>query len=434
MNPQKIVQILKSNDSFSSLGESHLATIVEKSIVEEHAENIKLFSQGDEGDFAYLVLNGSVAVNVNAQDSVITVAIVTEGNLVGEIAAFSSTPRTASISTVTETRLLRIEQATIRDILDSSPDAAMSIIAELGIRIQCVNGAIATLTQAATALAADEFKPTMLDQLKAEANRFSQFAEVFEHMAHELTSKNQLQQEMQAATEIQRSFLPTGISAGDHATAFDVAANMRPAKQVGGDFFDYFMIDEHHIGIAVGDVSGKGVPAAMFMSVSRTVLKTIARTDIDAGETLIRVNDLLSEDNAEGMFVTIAYGKLDLRTGLFDYVCAGHEEAYIIGDNGFDKIEASGPVVGLFSGANYTSQQRKLLPGEVVAFATDGVTEAFSVEREMFGFERLEKSLIDNRKTPVDDIITTLFGEIDSFAKGCEQSDDITCLAMRYLG
>ncbi len=134
------------------------------------------------------------------------------------------------------------------------------------------------------------------------------------------------------------------------------------------------------------------------------------------------------------MFVTIAYGKLDLRTGLFDYVCAGHEEAYIIGDNGFDKIEASGPVVGLFSGANYTSQQRKLLPGEVVAFATDGVTEAFSVEREMFGFERLEKSLIDNRKTPVDDIITTLFGEIDSFAKGCEQSDDITCLAMRYLG
>ena len=434
MSQQEIVQILKSNDSFSSLGERHLATIVEKSIVEKHPENVELFSQGDAGDFAYLVLSGSIAVNVNAQGSFITVAIVTEGDLVGEIAAFSSTPRTASISTVTKTKLLRIEQSTIREILDNSPDAAMSIIAELGIRIQCVNGAIATLTQAATALAADEFKPTMLDQLKAEANRFSQFAEVFEHMAHELTSKNQLQQEMQAATEIQRSFLPTGISAGNYASTFQIAANMRPAKHVGGDFFDYFMIDEHHIGIAVGDVSGKGVPAAMFMSVSRTVLKTIARTNIDAGETLVRVNNLLSEDNIEGMFVTIAYGKLDLRTGVFDYVCAGHEEAYIIGESGFDKIESSGPVVGLFGGANYTSQQRKLSAGELVAFATDGVTEAFSVDREMFGFERLEKGLIDNRKNPVEGIITTLFDEIDSFAKGCEQSDDITCLALRYLG
>jgi serine phosphatase RsbU (regulator of sigma subunit) len=208
---------------------------------------------------------------------------------------------------------------------------------------------------------------------------------------------------------------------------------MLPAKEVGGDFYDFFRISDDQIGFAVGDVSGKGVPAAMFMSVSRTVLKTIAREGHPAGEVLRRMNLVLSEDNTEMMFVTVAYGRLHLPTGRLDYATAGHEEAYVVTGGAVQKIAPMGPAVGLFPKARFVARARVLAPGDAVVFATDGITEAFGPGRAMFGNERLESALAELAGSDPSAMVQALAARTAAFAAGEPQSDDLTCLALRYL-
>jgi serine phosphatase RsbU (regulator of sigma subunit) len=381
------------------------------------------------------VLEGEVAVEVETAAGRVTVAVIGPGGLVGEIAAFAATPRTATVAALGPAALLRIDQEIIRDLLARSPETAMTIIAELGQRLQSLNGTIATLTQAANALAEGTFEPDMLDVLRREASRFAHFADVFENMAREISQKRLLRQEMQTAAEIQQSFLPRGIDAGAHAGRFQIAAAMTPATEVGGDFFDYFMIDEAHLGFAVGDVSGKGVPASMFMSVARMVLRTLAREGGDAGDVLRRVNLLLSEDNGEGMFVTVAFARLNLLTGALDLATAGHEEVFVIPPGGaVEKVDPMGPAVGLFEGVRFGHREMTLVPGSTVVLASDGVTEAFGPDGAMFGIDPLVALLGAAAGRTPEALVRDVETAVADFARGCPQSDDLTCLALRYLG
>lgn len=430
-----ILAFLRNSSSFAGFGDECLEALASNCPVEESEAGFTFFRQGDLGDFAFLVLEGEIAIEVSTDLGQVTVAIMRPGELVGEIAAFASTPRTAAVTSRTPVRLLRIDQSAIRDILFRSPEASMTIIAELGARLQSLNGTIAALTQATRALSEGKFESSMLDALRDRATRFRQFADTFEQMAREITVKRSHAQEMRLAYDIQQSFLPKRIDAGPFADRFFVAASMVPAKEVGGDFFDYFMIDDEWLAIAVGDVSGKGVPAAMFMSVSRMVLKSIAREGGGAGDILSRVNSLLAEDNPEGMFVTVAFARLNLVTGEFNVASGGHEEIFVLGpDESMQKFGYGGPALGLFDGPVYRDSTFPLAPGSTVVFATDGITEAFDRDRRMFGMERLERLLTE---TPPDDpagLVDMLQSEVAEFAQGCPQSDDITCLALSWRG
>ncbi|WP_306117611.1 MULTISPECIES: SpoIIE family protein phosphatase [unclassified Roseitalea] len=433
--PAAIARMLEASACFASLGTARLERVAGQSPIETFGAGTVLFAQGDPGHFAYLVLEGEVAIEVETETGRVTVAVIGSGGLVGEIAAFASVPRTATVSCLCDVCLLRIEQATIRELLAGRPEAAMAIIAELGVRLQSLNGSIATLTQATKALAAGQFEPDMLATLRQQADRFSHFADVFEDMAHEITNKRLFAQEMQTAAEIQQSFLPPGIDAGRHADRFAIAALMTPARHVGGDFFDYFMIDDDHIGFAVGDVSGKGVPAAMFMSVARTVLKTLARQGGEAGEIVGRVNALLAEDNAEGMFVTLAFARLNLVTGAMDLASGGHEEIYLVPPAGaVEKCAPMGPAVGLFAGPAFGTRHVRLVPGTRVVLATDGITEAFSADRAVFGNDRLERLLAEHVHLAPADLVKAVEANVARFAAGCPQSDDLTCLVLDYRG
>lgn len=432
---ETIRAFLKQSSSFSGFGDDGLDLLAASCAVESASAGVTFFEQGDSGDFAYLVLDGEVSIEVSTAVGRVTVATMGPGELVGEIAAFASTPRTAAVTARTPVRLLRIEQSAIRGIMARSPDTAMAIIAELGSRLQGLNGTIAALTQATRALADGAFESSMLDVLRNQATRFRQFAETFDAMAHEITSKRLHNQEMRLAYDIQQSFLPKAIDAGPHARRFTVSAAMQPAKQVGGDFFDYFMIGDQWLAVAVGDVSGKGVPAAMFMSVSRMVLKSIAREGGSAGEILTRANSLLAEDNPEGMFVTVAFARLNLVTGEFNIASGGHEEIFVIGPDGeLEKYGVDGPALGLFDGPVYKDKTTTLAPGSKVVFATDGVTEAFAPDRRMFGMERLEGLLADGPPADPGDLVALIQSDVAAFADGCPQSDDITCLALAWHG
>ena len=432
---ETIVGHLKAQSTFASLGDRSLRELAETSPIDQAEEGARLILQGETGHFAYLVLEGDVSVEVETDTGPVTVAVLTPGNLVGEIAAFAARPRTATVSAMTDVSLLRLEQATIRALIEKSPETAMSIIAELGGRLESLNSTIAALTQAAHALSKDAFDPQMLEDIRAKADRFAHFADVFEDMAAEIARKRQHAREMETAADIQRSFLPADVDARFNDPRFEVGALMEPAKQIGGDFYDYFMIDPDTIGVAVGDVSGKGIPAAMFMSVARTVLKTIAREGEPPATVLSRVNDLLAEDNAEGMFVTIAFGKLNLTSGAFEYATAGHEEALaILLDGALAKFDVLGPAIGLFEAATFEGARLDLTPGETVIFATDGITEAFNPYGGVYGPDRFDVALRETAALKPSDLAEAVKQDVHAFAAGAPQSDDITCLALRYFG
>jgi serine phosphatase RsbU (regulator of sigma subunit) len=240
--------------------------------------------------------------------------------------------------------------------------------------------------------------------------------------------------EMEAAAQIQRTFLPKESPAGALSNKFEISAVMKPAKAVGGDFYDYFVIDDRKLGFVVGDVSGKGVPAALFMSVSRTVLRTIAFEGEEPGTVLSKVNAILSRDNTEGMFVTIFYAVLDLETGRLAFSSAGHDDALLLSSNACEALHYMGPAIALFEGAEYPTATRNLAPGDTMILLTDGITEAFNIDGRVFNADRVASSVSRRHYASAVELVESLSDEVTRFSEGTEQSDDITCIAMRFKG
>jgi sigma-B regulation protein RsbU (phosphoserine phosphatase) len=246
-----------------------------------------------------------------------------------------------------------------------------------------------------------------------------------------------LQQELGVAARIQQSILPRTFPPFPNRTEFDLHAAMVPAKEVGGDLFDFFLLDEHHLGFVLGDVSGKGVPAALFMAVSRTLLRAIALQRLAPGKCLDYLNTTLSHQNLSYMFVTMFYGILDTRTGEVQYAVGGHNPPYIISpDGGVREVctAKGGPVVGLMEYAQYETVTCQLAPGEGMLVFTDGVTEAIDKAEEFFSEERLVEFLAANSTATAEKLVSDLHRMVEVFAAGMPQADDITVLALRYLG
>ena len=374
------------------------------------SEGDVLFRQGDRGRSAYLVIEGALDIVVAMQGVDVAVARVGRGGLVGEIVACSDAPRTATVVARGSVRLLRIEQEEVRSLLAGNPAVAASVIGQLGARLQRLNGIFAALTRAARALAKDAFEPGMLRAIRANADRYSLFADTFEAMAEEIQAKRAHAHEMQTAAEIQQSFLPKRLPCGPYADRFAIHAAMTPAAHVGGDFYEYFMVGVSTLCAVVGDVSGKGVPASMFMSMSRTVLKTNARDGGPLESIVARSNDLLVEDNGEGMFVTLAVARLDLLSGLCELVSGGHEEIYLLHQQGrLKQFGAMGPAIGLFEGAEFTCQTMRLAPGEGLVLATDGVTEAFNPDGTQFGESATQEVLRAAAQAAPDVLVSDIF-------------------------
>ena len=384
------VRALGARGVFASLSDRALAHLVARADEVSYASGEELMVQGTPGDFACLILSGSVAIDVTNELGRSTVATLGPGDLVGELAAFSETTRIATVTAIGPVRALRIERRVIRALLAANPDMALSVIGAIGDRFNRVNGAIAAMTQAARALAADELEPGMLDALLAKAGEIGTFAEAFRNMALAISEKQRIAEEMGAAAAIQRAFLPRSLPETPYPDRFEVATLMKPAREVGGDFYDLFTTGDGRLAFAVGDVSGKGIPAALFMSFCRVVLRTVAREGGEAGEVLARANAILAGDNAESMFVTLALGILDLETGVLDFASGGHEETFLLpASGGVEASAAPAPPSASSKGRQFGSRRVAVAPGDTVVFATDGVTEAFDPARAMYGRARL---------------------------------------------
>lgn len=243
-------------------------------------------------------------------------------------------------------------------------------------------------------------------------------------------------QEMQHAAMIQRSILPSNFPPFPERREFQMHAAMTPARGVGGDLFDFFLLDEDHLAFAVGDVSGKGVPAALFMAVARTLLRATAPHRHSPSECLTYMNTSLTEQNTSGMFVTFFYGVLNTKTGEIQFSNAGHNPPYIFSPDGtFRATESTGgPMLGLFPGLTYEAATTRLAPGEGIVVFTDGVTEAKDTQEEFFNDDRLEDYLKAHASESAEQFVNGLHQRVQEFAMGAPQADDITALALRYLG
>jgi serine phosphatase RsbU (regulator of sigma subunit) len=239
--------------------------------------------------------------------------------------------------------------------------------------------------------------------------------------------------ELEHAATIQRSMLPSKFPPFPDRSDFDLHAAMVPAKEVGGDLFDFFLLDGEHLGFVLGDVSGKGVPAALFMAIVRTLLRAAAHHEASPGACLTYMNQSLVEQNSSEMFVTLFYGILNTATGVLEYCNAGHNPPYAISPAGQvrELNERCGPMLGVFEGFDYKSKKTELQPGEAVLVFTDGVTEACNKGGEFYGEARLESYLAAHASQPVEQLVRGVHSEIERFEAGARRADDITVLALR---
>ncbi len=322
-----------------------------------------------------------------------------------------------------------------------------------------ITGAVVRITGAATAFEEGRFDPAALEMVRERTDELGDLAGTFTRMAEEvqartetldrlvaertseLNEKNELleeaKQRMEAelaiARTLQTAMLPQRMPERD---GYSGKATMLPAREMGGDFYDFFAIGENRIGLVIADVSGKGVPAAFFMAISRTILQGSARERRSAGQCLADTNALLCEQNPLELFVTAFYGILDLDTGELSFANAGHNPPLLVAaDGAVAPLPGTGGIaMGIVPGLSYAESRVRLAAGDTLLLYTDGISEAMNREGREFTEARLIGSLSESHRQSVEIVMSTVIEAVSRFVGDAPQSDDITCMVVRYKG
>jgi serine phosphatase RsbU (regulator of sigma subunit) len=250
-------------------------------------------------------------------------------------------------------------------------------------------------------------------------------------MAAQRAQQRAREAEMASAAAIQRAMLPSlqnDLAAG----RLDIFAQMIPARDVGGDLYDIVKLDADQVVVTIGDVCGKGVPAALFMAITQTVMRLVVRSGQNMQAEINAANKLLCADNREEMFTTLFCGVIDSTAGSVAYCNCGHNPPLVLrkGESAFESLRNCGPPLGTFEEVSYTPRAIALAPGDLLLLYTDGVTEAESTKSAMFGMQRLEQAILEVRGQPARTVVEHVIARVEAFAKGAPQADDITCVAV----
>jgi sigma-B regulation protein RsbU (phosphoserine phosphatase) len=248
--------------------------------------------------------------------------------------------------------------------------------------------------------------------------------------------KEKMEKELDIGREIQMSMVPQDFPAFPNRREISIYAILQPARQVGGDLYDFYFLDDSRLCFCIGDVSDKGVPAALFMAMTKTLVKSRSVDDYSTASILTHVNDELSKDNVTSMFVTLVLGILDVRTGEFVYTNAGHNFPYVRRADGTLEMlkHRHGPILGAVPGLTYKEMKLKLEVGDVIFMYTDGVTEAMNHDGELYSDSRLDKCLELSSFKSVENLIDEVISDVQGYAAGADQADDIAILALQFDG
>ena len=320
---------------------------------------------------------------------------------------------------------------------------------------------VTALTTAAAEVDTDtlSFAPETLDPVAVRRDELGTLVRVFQNMVRQVQAreeylesmvrartreleasnaqlekaKERMESELKIAHALQGAILPKTLPENP---TYSGHAVMTPAREMGGDFYDFFTLDDGRLSLVMADVSGKGVPAAFFMAIARTVMRAAAARYPNPGPCLQEVNDAICEQNPQDLFVTLFYGILDPETGEFVYANAGHNPPFVVKHprEVLPLPMTGGMAVGVMPGMSYDEDAMTLAPGDTMFLYTDGITEAMNVEQEEFTEARLEAVLAEARDLPVDSVLENVTSAVVKFVGEAEQSDDITCIVLRYDG
>jgi len=279
-------------------------------------------------------------------------------------------------------------------------------------------------------------KPINLEDLEKTIEKAIDQIKFIKNAQNEHLQLKSIQSDLKVAREIQETILPKVFNPFPNEKTFDIYAYMSAAKYVGGDFYDFFTIDKDRLGFVIADVSGKGVPAAIFMAISRTVIRAIALTENSAAQCLKQANDILCKESVNDMFVTVFYGILDIHTGRITYSNGGHNPPILMKHNQeVSFVPLTGDrILGALSDSVYHEKDLQLFPGDSLFLYTDGITEAKNKNNELFGEERLMKACLQLTDKSAKEIVEDVTKAVGDFVVGAIQSDDITLLTISYKG
>jgi sigma-B regulation protein RsbU (phosphoserine phosphatase) len=423
---------IRAASAFRELSDANLAILIEAAELETFDPDAVLMVQGDASDFAMLILEGEVTVSAESARGAVPISTLHAPSLVGELGALAQLPRSASARACTPVTALRFGRAALVEVARATPSLLIDVIGRMGERMRKFNGTISLYTEALSALERHTFDPALLEELRNPIPDLADFGQTFGRMAEQIILRRQRDDEMASAAVIQRALLPR-VTEFAEASKLDVWAAMTPARDVGGDFFELVPLADGRVALGVGDVCGKGVPAALFMGITKTLIRINLRENPDLPGAIVKANSFLADNNAGQLFATALYVAYDPRTGELEYCNCGHLPGLLRRPGGaVETLPVGGLPVGLFEPMKMTVHKTQLRPGELFFLYTDGVTEAEDPDGLQFGEDRLE-SLLAKRGHGARSShwIARVETAVREFARGRSQFDDITCLALR---
>ena len=423
---------IRAASAFRELSDDNLALLIEAADLETFDPDAVLMVQGDPSDYAMLVLEGEVTVTADSARGAIPISTLHAPSLVGELGALAQLPRSATARACTPVTALRFGRAALVEVARATPSLLIDVIARMGERLRKFNGAVSLYTEALGALEHHELDPALLEELRNPIPGLADFGQTFGRMAEQLILRRQRDDEMASAAVIQRALLPR-VKEFAEESRLDVWASMTPARDVGGDFFELVPLADGRVALGVGDVCGKGVPAALFMGITKTLIRINLRENPDLPGAILKANAFLGDNNAGQLFATVLYAAYDPRSGALEYCNCGHLPGLIRRPGGVvETLPVGGLPVGLFEPMKMTVHRAEFRPGDLFFLYTDGVTEAEDPDALQFGEDRLEGLLAKKgHGASASQWTARIEAAVRAFARGRCQFDDITCLALR---
>ena len=387
--------------------------------------------QGRAGKAAFFIASGEVEVLSETSYGAVRLASLAAPRLVGEVGAFAGLARTASVRALTDVTVYRIAREELVALGRAEPDLLLSVIADLGRQLEGFNRTISLYANALEALEHSEFDARILDDLNNPPPQAAAFTQAFHRFAKQILSKRRQEEEMASAAAIQRSFLPSRSALESVADCIDLEAMVLPTREVGGDFYDYFMLDSERLVFLLGDVCGKGLPASLFAAIVVTVLRTTLRDELQLGPAVKRANAILCRDNAACLFATLFIGVLDTRTGALEYCNCGHNAPLLVNAEKITPLPATGLPIAMLDDRVAATANIQLAIADTLVVYSDGVTEALNVDSQEFGDENLEKVVRLLSNDGAKDGLKRVIDSVNAFAGEAQQADDITCMVVQ---
>ena len=418
MNEAMPVNLLARIPFFTNLPPDELDRIMSELDVVNLQPREILFQEGDTGEQMYVVVSGELEIlKAPDSDDELILNRIQAGEYIGEMSLVTGAPRTASVRANGEVVLLSMSRAQLMDLLQRHPHLASDMVSVLSHRLDNTNAAtFRDLTAANRRLqdANDKLQHAIVELQEAQ---------------EQLIEKERLERELKVAAEIQISILPDTLPLVE---GYDFGGRILPARQVGGDFYDVFVLDTNKIGVLIGDVADKGVPSAIFMARAHALIIAEADSTMSPGEVLRHVNKHITRLEKSTQFVTALYGVLDIKTGFFEYARAGHEPPLLLqADGTVHRLPHNpGMALGLWENITLDEYSLQLPQDSMLVMFTDGMTDCRNPKGVPFGLEKIKTTLSGLSVATAQAACDQLFDTLMYYQSGAKQDDDVTLLAV----